>query len=123
MNGFEVSVGEGKLNFHKRATSGAACSLKWRDTLYSFRPRASAVGQVSEVTVNSHDPKAKQATTGTATSARSSSSSPPAIFSQRASAVSALNGGKALVADRVATSTSEAKSRRFTRARRRSRTG
>jgi phage protein D/phage baseplate assembly protein gpV len=110
MNGFEVSVGEGKLNFHKRATGSAACTLKWRESLYSFRPRASAVGQVSEVTVNSHDPKAKQATTGTATSARSSSSSPPAIFGQRSKAVAALNGGKALVADRVATSTSEAKS-------------
>jgi phage protein D/phage baseplate assembly protein gpV len=109
MNGFELSVSEGKLNFAKRSTGSAAATLKWKDSLHSFRPRASAVGQVAEVTVNSHDPKAKQATSGTASSARSSSSSPPAIFSQRSSAVSALNGGKALVADRIATSTGEAK--------------
>jgi phage protein D/phage baseplate assembly protein gpV len=107
MNGFEFGVSDGKLNFNKRETGNVAATLKWRESLHSFRPRASAVGQVSEVTVNSHDPKAKQATTSTAASA--SSATTAAIFSKRSSAVAALNGGKAIVADRIAATTSEAK--------------
>jgi phage protein D/phage baseplate assembly protein gpV len=107
LNGFEFGVTDGKLVFRKRQTGSAAMTLKWKESLHSFRPRASAVGQVSEVTVNSHDPKAKQPTTSTASSATESTSA--RIFSQRSQAVQALSGGKALVADRIATTTDEAK--------------
>jgi phage baseplate assembly protein gpV len=83
-------------------------TLKWQEELTTFSARVSGVGQVSDVTVNSHDPKAGQATSGSASSPQAVGSAP--IWSKRSSAAQALGGGTALVADRVATSTSEAKS-------------
>jgi phage baseplate assembly protein gpV len=107
MNGFEFGVSEGKAYFRSRTAQSAAVTLKWKESLHTFKPRASGVGQVKEVTVNSHDPKAKQPTTGTSSSAATVGTAP--IWKQRGSAVSDLNGGTAVVADRVATTTSEAK--------------
>ena len=44
----------------------SAVSLTWGTTLLSFRPRVSAVQQVSSVTVRGWDPVAKQAIVGQA---------------------------------------------------------
>ena len=108
MNGFEFGVWDDKLVFRKPRTGAAAVRLHWPNELLSFRPRASAVGQVDEVTVRSNDPKAKSQTTGQAQSAAAPSTA--RIWDQRRNAISALQGGTALVADRVATSTAEAMS-------------
>jgi phage protein D/phage baseplate assembly protein gpV len=108
MNGFEFGVTDGKARFAKREPSSTAMTLKWKESLHSFRPRASGVGQVTDVTVNSHDPAAAQATSGRSSSSTPPSGAPP-ILKQRGQAVSALDGGSALVADRIATSTAEAK--------------
>jgi phage baseplate assembly protein gpV len=100
MNGFEFGVWDDAVVFRKRATAAAAVTLRWQHELYSFTPRASAVGQVSEVTVRSNDPKTKRMTEGQATSAR-----PPgtaAIWGERAKAIASVGGGSAVVADRVA---------------------
>jgi phage protein D len=69
MYGFEFGVWDDKLVFRKPRTGAAAVRLHWPSDLFSFRPRASAVGQVDEVTVRSNDPKAKGQTTGQAQSA------------------------------------------------------
>jgi phage protein D/phage baseplate assembly protein gpV len=108
MNGFEFGVWDDKLVFRKPTTGPPAVSLHWPSELFSFRPRASAVGQVDDVMVRSNDPKAKSQTTGQASAARPASTAP--IWDQRAKAISALKGGSALVADRVATSAEEARS-------------
>jgi len=109
MNGFEFAVSEGKVVFRKRAGKAAACTLKWKESLTVFRPRASVVGQVKEVAVNSHDPKAKQATSGSASSASPAASSTPAVWNERSKAIGAVGGGKAVIGSRVATSTAEAR--------------
>jgi phage protein D/phage baseplate assembly protein gpV len=108
MNGFEFAVSEGKVVFRKRKAGSAAMTLTWKEDLLSFRPRASIVGQVSEVEVHNHDPKARQSTQSTASTAASISK--PKIWNDRAKAIKAVGGGKALVADRVAASTKEAQS-------------
>lgn len=108
MNGFEFGVWDDKLVFRKPKTGSAAVRLHWPNDLFSFRPRASAVGQVDDVTVRSNDPKAKSQTSGQASAARPVSTA--RIWDERKSAISALNGGSALVADRVATSAAEARS-------------
>jgi phage protein D/phage baseplate assembly protein gpV len=108
INGFEFGVSEGRAYFRKRKPAGAVATLTWQESLYKFHARASAVGQVSKVTVNSHDPKAKQATVG-----QSQPISPPAgapdILNQRAKAIGDFGGGEALVADRIAVTTADAK--------------
>jgi phage protein D len=108
MNGFEFAVTEGKVNFCKRATQASAMTLRWLDNLNAFRARASAVGQVADVTVANHDPKARQATTSTISQAVAAGTA--RILQERDRAISALGGGSARVADRVATSTDEAQS-------------
>lgn len=107
-NGCEFGVSDGKAYFRKRATTSSVARLKWQEDLTTFSARVSGVGQVSDVTVNSHDPKAGQATSGTSSPPQAVGSAP--IWSKRSSAAQALGGGTALVADRVAASTSEAKS-------------
>jgi phage protein D len=106
MNGFEFGVWDDKVVFRKRDRASAAATLAWGENLHSFRPRASVVGQVTQVTVSSHDPKARQPTTGVATSTPGASSAP--ISAKRNKAIGDLSGGEALVADRVATSSDEA---------------
>jgi phage protein D/phage baseplate assembly protein gpV len=107
-HGFEFGVWDDKVVFRKRKTGSPALTLKWKDDLHSFRPRASVVGQVDQVTVKSRDPKAKQQTVGTGAKGSVTPPTTATIWNQRSKAISALSGGEASIADRVATSTSEA---------------
>jgi phage protein D/phage baseplate assembly protein gpV len=106
-HGFEFGVWDDAVVFRKRETGTPAVTLKWQQSLISFRPRASAVGQVSGVTVKSRDPKAKQQTVGT--SAPVAPASTATIWNERKKAINALSGGTAEVGDRVAVSSAEAK--------------
>jgi phage protein D/phage baseplate assembly protein gpV len=106
MNGYEFGVDDGKVLFRKHQLRPAATTLKWQENLLSFRARASVVGQVKDVTVNSHDPKAKAQTSGTASTPDARAKS--AIWDQRAKAIAAVGAGTAVVADRVATTPGEA---------------
>jgi phage protein D len=57
--GFEFVVEDTVANFRKPTGEGAV-ELEWPGNLRSFRPRVTAVQQVQEVTLLSHDPKAKE---------------------------------------------------------------
>ena len=106
MYDFEFFVDDRKFSFRKRKRDAVAATLKWGEELLTFKPRMSAVGQVSQVRVANHDPKARQDLVGVA------SSSPPATTAQaattRSSLVGQLAGGTVTVADRVVTTASEA---------------
>jgi len=56
--GFECVVEDTTVYFRKPTAEGAV-ELEWPDSLYSFRPRVTAVQQVHEVTLRAHDPKTK----------------------------------------------------------------
>jgi len=56
--GFEFVVDDSTAYFRKPTAEGAI-ELVWPDSLYSFRPRVTAVQQVREVTLLAHDPKTK----------------------------------------------------------------
>jgi uncharacterized protein involved in type VI secretion and phage assembly len=58
--GFEFVVDDTTAYFRKPTPEGAV-ELVWPDSLYSFRPRVTAVQQVPEVTLLAHDPKTKEA--------------------------------------------------------------
>jgi phage protein D/phage baseplate assembly protein gpV len=64
--GFEVVVEDQTLYFRKPKTDNPV-ELTWPETLRSFRPRVTAVQQVTEVTVRAWDPKTNQAIEATAT--------------------------------------------------------
>lgn len=66
--GFELLVDDKTLYFRKPEGSRGQLTLKWGETLRSFRPRMSAARQVNEVTVKGWDVKQKQAIVGQATS-------------------------------------------------------
>lgn len=66
-NGFEVLVDDKTLYFRKPKGSRGEVTLKWGESLRSFRPRMNASGQINEVTVKGWDPKQKQEITGQAT--------------------------------------------------------
>jgi phage protein D len=66
--GFEVTVDGQKLNFRKPRLQDSAVSLTWGTSLLSFRPRVSAIQQVSTVTVRGWDPVAQQTIVGQADS-------------------------------------------------------
>ena len=87
-------------------SNGAPVALKWGETLMSFRPRVSGVQQVQTVNIRSWDPKNKQAVTGSASSPTTSST--PGI--QRSKVSNDSGGGTTMVAQRVATTSSEANS-------------
>jgi phage baseplate assembly protein gpV len=106
MNGFEFGVWGDKVVFRKRRSGAPTVTLKWQESLHTFRPRASAVGQVADVTVKSRDPKTKAQTVGRAASATAPGTAK--VWQQRSAAIDKLSGGAALVADRVATSADEA---------------
>jgi phage protein D len=72
--GFEVTVDGKKLNFRKPQAQDSPVSLTWGTTLLSFRPRVSAVQQVSSVTVRGWDPVAAQTIVGQASSPELTSS-------------------------------------------------
>jgi uncharacterized protein involved in type VI secretion and phage assembly len=65
--GFEFIVEDRNAYFRKPTPEGDV-ELTWPDTLRSFRPRVTAVQQVSSVDLAAFDPKTKQAITGQATS-------------------------------------------------------
>jgi len=93
--GFEVTVAGHKLNFRKPQQQDPAVSLTWGATLLSFRPRVSAVQQVSSVTVRGWDPVATQALVGQAGTPELTSS----IGLERSQVVGAFDGGTVNVCD------------------------
>ncbi len=76
-NGFEMFVDDKKLTFRKPPGGNAALTLKWGETLRSFRPRLTATRQVDKVKVKGWNPKTKQSVLGEASS---SSSAPTTGF-------------------------------------------
>jgi phage protein D/phage baseplate assembly protein gpV len=68
-NGYQVYVEGSKLYFKKAAAErNSAGTLKWGESLISFRARLSAAGQVSEVIVRGWDPSQQRAVSGSASS-------------------------------------------------------
>ena len=65
--GFEVVAKGEVVNFRKPAPD-AVTELEWPTSLRSFSPRVTAVQQVGEVTLRTHDPKTKQPIEASATS-------------------------------------------------------
>jgi phage protein D len=104
MHDYRFYVEDSALHFKSAAGEGAATSLKWQDSLISFRPRASGVQQVDSVTMRAWDPKNKQVVNGSSGSAATTSSA----GLQRNSVASDLGGGMTVLADRVAATSGEA---------------
>ncbi len=71
-NGFEMFVDDTTLYFRKPKGTRGSITLKWGDSLRSFRPRMSLSGQIDQVTVKGWDQKQKQEITGQASSSSSS---------------------------------------------------
>jgi phage baseplate assembly protein gpV len=103
---FEFLVEGTKAHFRKRDKGGVAATLKWGDSLLAFRPRMSGAGQVQSVTVTNHDPKARMALTGQASTPKLAYTTKAA--DQRGSLIGKLGGSTVLVADRVVTTQGEA---------------
>lgn len=61
---FELVVDAKKAHFRKASTVVPGPTLVWGETLRSFRPRATGVQQVKEVTVRGWDPKTKKEIVG-----------------------------------------------------------
>jgi hypothetical protein len=102
--GFVVTVDGRNLNFRKPQQQDSAVSLTWGTTLLSFRPRVSAVQQVSSVTVRGWDPVAKQAIVGQASSPQVTSS----IGLDQSQVAGAFDGGPANVCDHPINTQTEA---------------
>src|SRR6188768_308923 len=100
MEDFEVVVDDKTLNFRKaNKANGAATSLRFGESLQTFRPRMSGIQQVDKVEVRGWDPKAKKVVNGTASSPQTTSK--PGV--QRSAVAKDLGGGTTVVTDRVAT--------------------
>jgi phage protein D len=93
--GFEVTVDGRKLNFRKPQQQDSAVSLTWGTTLLSFRPRVSAIQQVSSVTVRGWDPVAAQTIVGQASTPELTSS----IGLDRSKVASSFGDGTVTVCD------------------------
>jgi phage protein D len=106
MNDYEVVVDDQKLQFRpaNKGAGAAAVTLKWQETLISFRPRISGVQQPTTVNVRSWDPKGKANVSGSASNGATTSQA----GTDRASVASALGGGATAVTDRVADNSGEA---------------
>ena len=65
--GFELTVEDDTLNFHKPSPTGQAVKLAWGETLRNFRARLSTAEQVNEVEVRGWDPDKKAKIEGRAT--------------------------------------------------------
>jgi phage protein D len=105
MHDYELLVDDNKLVFRPaNKAEGAAVSLKWQDTLISFRPRVSGVQQVHSVAVRAWDPKNKTNVNGNASAPQTTSQS----GITQAQASNALGGGTTTVTDRVANNAGEA---------------
>lgn len=66
--GFELVVEDGTAHFRRQSIDADPVELEWPATLHSFKPRITAIQQVSQVTLAAHDPKTKQALDATASS-------------------------------------------------------
>jgi phage protein D len=95
--GFEVKVAGQRMHFRRAGgpAGGAPVKLTWGEALLAFRPRATAIQQVSDVTVRGWDPATKREIEGTAKPDPSVS-----IGMKQSQAASALGAGKVTVADR-----------------------
>src|SRR3954452_5806173 len=90
MHDYEIVVTGDKLNFRKAGgNGGATLSLRWGESLTTYRPRMSGIQQVNTVEVRGWDPKAKQVITGSASSPQTTSKA----GITRAKLASGLNGG------------------------------
>jgi phage protein D len=105
LHGYRVFVDDRDLVFQPADTpDGSPITLKWQETLASFRPRVSGIQQLDTVSVRSWDPKAKANVNGQAS--RGASSSAPRL--QRSKVATDSGGGTTLIADRVAFNSGEA---------------
>jgi phage protein D len=105
MHDFEVVVKDTTLEFRPaNKGEGAAVSLKYQDSMLSFRPRMSGVQQPKTVNIRAWDPQSKKVVTGSA--ANGTTSSQAGV--QRSKVSSDLGGGTTAVADRVAANNGEA---------------
>ena len=106
MEDYEVVVDDTTLNFRKaNKGAGAATSLRFGDTLTTWRPRMSGIQQVDKVEVRGWDPKAKKAINGTREQPADDLASPGVA---RSAVASDLGGGTTAVKDRAVTSVAEA---------------
>lgn len=108
MYDFEFVVADQDFHFRKRTQQPAAVTLTWGEkaSLISLKPRMSGVGQVKDVTVAGHDPKAAQPLVGRASAPQMAATSQ--AVQSRNGAVGELEGGSVVVADRVVTTQGEA---------------
>jgi phage protein D len=105
MHDYEVVVSDTTMEFRPaNKAAGAAVVLRWQDNMVSFRPRMSGVQQVQTVNVRAWDPKNKQAVTGSASGATTSSKAGV----DRSKVANDLGGGTTVVTDRVAANNGEA---------------
>ena len=104
MHDYRFYVEDRKLCFHPAKAESASVTVRWQDTLVSFRPRVSGVQQVNSIAMRSWDPKTKAAVTGNASSPQTTSHA----GIMRSQVASDLGGGATMVADRVAANNGEA---------------
>jgi phage protein D len=105
MHDYEVVVTDETLSFRKAGgNGGGALTLRWGETLHTYRPRVSGIQQVDTVEVRGWDPKTKHVITGSASSPQTSSKAGVS----RSQVAGGLNGGTTAVKDRAMTSMDEA---------------
>lgn len=102
----EVGVADGKVFLEQLGSgTGPVPVLDWRQNVLSFKPRMSASQQHDSVKVSTYDPKTRKAITAEATA--------PGMISRAAQEVrdkaKSFGASQLLVADRIATTTEEAK--------------
>ena len=109
MYDFEFFVKDRSFSFRPREKSAPAVTLKWgqKASLISLKPRMTGVGQVKEVNVANHDPKAAQPVSAQAGTPQIEGSS--SALNGRAGAISKLDPGGVVVADVVVTTEAEAR--------------
>jgi phage protein D len=66
--GFELVVADGTAHFRRQSIDSSPVELEWPGSLRQFKPRVTAIQQVSEVTLAAADPKTKQAIEASASS-------------------------------------------------------
>jgi phage protein D len=105
MEDYEVVVEDKTLNFRPaNKANGTPTSLRFGDTLTTFRPRMSGIQQVNTVEVRGWDPKAKKVVNGTASSPQTTSA--PGVT--RSQVASSIGGGTTAVKDRSITTAAQA---------------
>jgi len=104
MHDYELVVDDTTLHFRPANSSQGSLTLTWQQELQSFRPRMTGIQQPQSVNMRAWDPKAKAVINGNASGATTTSQPGTA----RTQPSSALGGGDTAVADRVATTSSEA---------------